>query len=136
MEEEHKVIVVGLDNAGKTTILYQLSMNEVIHTRNGSKWTKVVEWFLLRKFFDIILYTKNHKKSDNWLQCRRNCLQECSFFHVGYWRTRITSKQLEYVFCWFRFCYFRCWFNWSWKTSDLKNGGTFLYWSKIPQTNI
>ncbi|KAM9201546.1 ADP-ribosylation factor-like protein 5A [Dugong dugon] len=28
----HKVIIVGLDNAGKTTILYQLSMNEIVHT--------------------------------------------------------------------------------------------------------
>jgi small GTP-binding protein len=30
--KEHKVIIVGLDNAGKTTILYQLLTGEVVHT--------------------------------------------------------------------------------------------------------
>lgn len=31
-DKERKVIIVGLDNAGKTTILYQFLMNEVVHT--------------------------------------------------------------------------------------------------------
>ncbi|KAK1330968.1 hypothetical protein QTO34_008912 [Cnephaeus nilssonii] len=31
-KQEHKVIIVGLDNAGKSTILYQFLMNEVVHT--------------------------------------------------------------------------------------------------------
>ncbi|TKR78317.1 hypothetical protein L596_019140 [Steinernema carpocapsae] len=31
-DKEHKVIIVGLDNAGKTTILYQLVTGEVVNT--------------------------------------------------------------------------------------------------------
>jgi len=31
-KEEHKIVIVGLDNAGKTTILYQFLMNEVVQT--------------------------------------------------------------------------------------------------------
>eukprot|EP00127_Corallochytrium_limacisporum_P000265 Clim_evm12s9 gene=Clim_evmTU12s9 len=30
--EEHKIIIIGLDNAGKTTILYQICMHEVVMT--------------------------------------------------------------------------------------------------------
>ncbi len=32
IQTEHKIVLVGLDNAGKTTILYQFLMNEVVHT--------------------------------------------------------------------------------------------------------
>ncbi|KAJ8251277.1 hypothetical protein GJAV_G00219350 [Gymnothorax javanicus] len=31
-DKDHKVIIVGLDNAGKTTILYQFLMKEAVHT--------------------------------------------------------------------------------------------------------
>ncbi|XP_052861496.1 uncharacterized protein LOC128268442 [Anopheles cruzii] len=31
-QREHKLVMVGLDNADKTTILYQFVMNEVVHT--------------------------------------------------------------------------------------------------------
>jgi len=30
--EEHKIVILGLDNAGKTTILYQFLMDEVVQT--------------------------------------------------------------------------------------------------------
>ena len=32
-DKEYKIIIVGLHNAGKTTILYKLALNEVIVTQ-------------------------------------------------------------------------------------------------------
>ncbi|XP_038184671.1 LOW QUALITY PROTEIN: putative ADP-ribosylation factor-like protein 5C [Arvicola amphibius] len=50
--QEHKVIIVGLDNAGKTTILYQFLINEVVHTCStiGSNAEEIAlqkTWFLM-----------------------------------------------------------------------------------------
>lgn len=49
MFTEHKLVLVGLDNAGKTTILYQLLLGEAVHTRPtiGSNVEEVV-WKNLR----------------------------------------------------------------------------------------
>ncbi|GAV00330.1 hypothetical protein RvY_11197 [Ramazzottius varieornatus] len=48
-DEEHKVLILGLDNAGKTTILYQFTMKEVVHTTPtiGSN-VEEVKWKNLR----------------------------------------------------------------------------------------
>ncbi|XP_037348245.1 putative ADP-ribosylation factor-like protein 5C isoform X2 [Talpa occidentalis] len=50
VKQEHKVIIVGLDNAGKTTILYQLLMNEVVHT-NPTIGSNVEEIVLQKTHF-------------------------------------------------------------------------------------
>ncbi len=31
-DQQYKIIIVGMNNAGKTTILYKLSLNEVVVT--------------------------------------------------------------------------------------------------------
>uniref|UniRef100_A0A8D2FKB3 Uncharacterized protein n=1 Tax=Theropithecus gelada TaxID=9565 RepID=A0A8D2FKB3_THEGE len=42
--QEHKVIIVGLDNAGKTIILFKLSVSEVVHNSHttGSNGKEIV----------------------------------------------------------------------------------------------
>lgn len=60
---EHKLVMVGLDNAGKTTILYQFLMNEVVHTSPtiGSNVEEIVwknihflVWDLAGKSFSFV----------------------------------------------------------------------------------
>ena len=58
---EHKICLVGLDNAGKTTILYQFLMNEVVHTSPtiGSNVEEVrVAKTLRSRFFNVHLFTQ------------------------------------------------------------------------------
>ncbi|XKL67607.1 hypothetical protein PGB90_003098 [Kerria lacca] len=59
-KEEHKIVIVGLDNAGKTTILYQFLMNEVVHTSPtiGSNVEEVV-W----KNFHFIMWDLGGQQS-------------------------------------------------------------------------
>ena len=58
---EHKICLVGLDNAGKTTILYQFLMNEVVHTSPtiGSNVEEVrVAKTLRSRLFNVHLFTQ------------------------------------------------------------------------------
>ena len=54
---EHKICLVGLDNAGKTTILYQFLMNEVVHTSPtiGSNVEEVRRSFEVVQVFNRLL---------------------------------------------------------------------------------
>uniref|UniRef100_A0A2K5DGZ7 ADP ribosylation factor like GTPase 5C n=1 Tax=Aotus nancymaae TaxID=37293 RepID=A0A2K5DGZ7_AOTNA len=53
---EHKVIIVGLDNAGKTTILYQSLTNEVVHTcpTIGSNVEEIILWKTHFLMWDLV----------------------------------------------------------------------------------
>lgn len=64
---EHKLVMVGLDNAGKTTILYQFLMNEVVHTSPtiGSNVEEIVwknihflVWDLAGKLLWLLFFSK------------------------------------------------------------------------------
>lgn len=95
-DKERKVIIVGLDNAGKTTILYQFLMNEVVHTSptGGSKIKKNV--------FEVLFFHRKNNKNGlnlfyrtffyNRFKRRRNSMQKRAFFHVGHRRTRIAAE--------------------------------------------
>ncbi|KAJ3450219.1 adp-ribosylation factor c1 [Anaeramoeba flamelloides] len=53
--EEHKILLLGLDNAGKTTILYYLALNEVVYTRPtiGSNFEELVHKNIKFQCWDI-----------------------------------------------------------------------------------
>lgn len=57
-KKEQRIVMVGLDNAGKTTILYQLKMGEIVQT------TPTIGLFLFL-FFCVPIRFKNHHTFKN-----------------------------------------------------------------------
>jgi hypothetical protein len=58
-DKEVRILMLGLDSAGKTTILYRLQIGEVVAT------VPSLHSFLIR---DILA----HQTPSNWLQCRNS----------------------------------------------------------------
>ena len=75
--KEMRILMVGLDAAGKTTILYKLKLDEVVTT------IPTVGTFLI--YFsvpEINLLTGTHHIR---LQCRVDYVQKHCLFHLGRW---------------------------------------------------
>lgn len=54
---ERRILILGLDGAGKTTILYKLQVGEVVTTIPS---TLVINLVILVSHFSLLLFLKSH----------------------------------------------------------------------------
>jgi GTPase SAR1 family protein len=93
---EHKIVIVGLDNAGKTTILYQFLMNEVSNNNNDCK--KLIcqqneieppEFYVKSNNYSLVVAT----------QIKPELLQFVSFSHLGTLDALLRAIAVRAFFC-------------------------------------
>lgn len=81
-QKERRILILGLDGAGKTTILYRLQVGEVVTTIPSECSISFlmygimdVMFFLMRSFFVLFSY---------WFQCGNSDIQEPKVPSVGF----------------------------------------------------
>lgn len=78
-KKEQRIVMVGLDNAGKTTILYQVKMGEVVQTTPtiGSFLNLLFKSIAIQVYFCLKFYGFGLIKQEFKLLFRINCTPHC-----------------------------------------------------------
>lgn len=96
--KEYKIVVVGLDNAGKTTTLYKLHLGEVV-TTHPTVGSNVEELVYKNIRFEVPKIQSLSLKSEffyiKWMLCL------CSW-HPWFWKASQTQS-FELFSCWHHF---------------------------------
>jgi len=99
-QQPTKIVMVGLDAAGKTTILYKLKLGEVITTArkktNGkvhfAKQHQKKQKLTTLLSSSLLLFLPDPTTSHHWFQRRIGHVQKIRHDRVGHWGTGFTAQ--------------------------------------------
>lgn len=102
-KKEMRILMVGLDAAGKTTILYKLKLGEIVTTIPTIGMTfryklRAINW----------LFVIETDALQNRIQCRDCRVQEHSIHCMGCWWTRQDQALVEALLSKYAGYYLRC----------------------------
>ena len=104
-QQPTKIVMVGLDAAGKTTILYKLKLGEVITTarksspRHDVESTTPTKLTTLLPFF-LLPSSSGPTASNHRFQRRIGHVQKIRHDRVGHWGTERQQQDAESVHSW------------------------------------